>query len=65
MAGLYVFVECAWCLRVSPYFNKKKTNFSFREIARLITRNLLYFCFNHYSIKVMGIMVKFFLDQFL
>ena len=34
---LYIFVECALCLQ--SLFQQNKTNFSFREIARLIARN--------------------------
>ena len=41
MAGLYVFVECAWCLQ--SLVQQNKTSVSFREIAHLIARNpLLY-----------------------
>ena len=37
--GLYLFVECAMCLQ--SLFQQNKTKVSFREIARLITRNPL------------------------
>ena len=36
-ALLYIFVECAYFLQ--SLFQQNKTNVSFREIARLITRN--------------------------
>ena len=36
-ARLYIFVECA--LFLQSLFQQKKTNISFREIARLIARN--------------------------
>ena len=36
-ARLYIFVECAQFLQ--SLFQQNKTNVSFREIARLITRN--------------------------
>ena len=36
-AGLYVFVECTFCLQ--SLFQQNKTNVSFRKIACLIAKN--------------------------